>query len=76
MTGAVEQQQRVALGTAPGRWLVVVTVLASSMAFLDATAVQVALPSMGRELDASLSGLQWTITGYTLALASLILLGG
>ena len=76
MTGAVEQQQRVALGTAPGRWLVVVTVLASSMAFLDATAVQVALPSIGRELDASLSGLQWTITGYTLALASLILLGG
>src|SRR3954470_8647072 len=46
------------------------------MAFLDATAVQVALPSIGRDLDASLSGLQWTITGYTLTLASLILLGG
>src|SRR3954452_16417355 len=46
------------------------------MAFLDATAVQVALPSIGRELDASLSGLQWTVTGYTLTLASLILLGG
>ena len=53
-----------------------VTVLASGMAFVDATAVQVALPAMGRELDASLSGLQWTISGYTLALASLILLGG
>jgi EmrB/QacA subfamily drug resistance transporter len=66
----------VALGTAPGRWLVVVTVLATGMAFLDATAVQVALPSIGRELDASLSGLQWTVTGYTLTLASLILLGG
>src|SRR5215217_3726709 len=46
------------------------------MAFLDATAVQVALPAIGRDLDSSLSGLQWTITGYTLALASLILLGG
>src|SRR5215217_2850812 len=46
------------------------------MAFLDSTAVQVALPSIGRELDSTLSGLQWTITGYTLALASLILLGG
>src|SRR4051794_33802424 len=46
------------------------------MAFLDATAVQVALPSIGRELHASLSGLQWTVTGYTLTLASLILLGG
>jgi EmrB/QacA subfamily drug resistance transporter len=66
----------VALGTAPGRWLVVVTVLASGMAFLDSTAVQVALPAIGRELDASLSGLQWTINGYTLTLASLILLGG
>jgi EmrB/QacA subfamily drug resistance transporter len=66
----------VALGTAPGRWLVTVTVLASGMAFLDATAVQVALPAIGRELDASLSGLQWTVTGYTLTLAALILLGG
>ena len=74
MTGT--QPQPVALGTAQGRWLVAVTVLASGMAFVDATAVQVALPAMGRELDASLSGLQWTISGYTLALASLILLGG
>jgi EmrB/QacA subfamily drug resistance transporter len=69
-------RQPVALGTAQGRWLVAVTVLASGMAFLDSTAVQVALPSIGRDLDASLSGLQWTITGYTLTLASLILLGG
>ena len=65
-----------ALGTAPGRWLVVVTVLASGMAFLDATAVQVALPTIGREFGSSLSGLQWTVTGYTLPLAALILLGG
>src|SRR5688572_25373134 len=75
MTG-VPDTQPVALGTTPGRWLVVVTVLASGMAFLDATAVQVALPSIGRDLDASLSGLQWTVTGYTLTLAALILLGG
>ena len=73
MTGTAEP---VALGTARGRWLVTVTVLASGMAFLDATAVQVALPAIGRELDSSLAGLQWTVTGYTLALASLILLGG
>jgi EmrB/QacA subfamily drug resistance transporter len=73
MTGG-QDGRSVALGTAPGRWLV--TVLASGMAFLDATAVQVALPSIGRELDASLAGLQWTVTSYTLTLASLILLGG
>ena len=70
------QPEPVALGTAQGRWLVAATVLASGMAFVDATAVQVALPAIGRELDSSLSGLQWTISGYTLALASLILLGG
>jgi EmrB/QacA subfamily drug resistance transporter len=75
VTGA-QQRQPVALSSAPGRWLVLVTVLASGMAFLDATAVQVALPSIGRELHATLSGLQWTVTGYTLTLASLILLGG
>ncbi len=66
----------VALGTAPGRWVLLSTVLASAMAFLDATAVTLALPSIGTELGASLSGLQWTVTGYTLALAALILLGG
>lgn len=66
----------VALGTAPGRWVLTATVLASGMAFLDATAVQVALPTLGRELGASLSDLQWIINGYTLPLAALILLGG
>ena len=69
-------REPVALGTAGGRWLVAVTVLASGMAFLDSTAVNVALPSIGRDLGSSLSGLQWTVTGYTLTLASLILLGG
>jgi EmrB/QacA subfamily drug resistance transporter len=65
-----------ALGTAPGRWVLTATVLASGMAFLDATAVQVALPTIGRDLGASLSDLQWIINGYTLPLAALILLGG
>ncbi|MCO7220173.1 MFS transporter [Klenkia sp. PcliD-1-E] len=64
------------LGTTPARWTLLATVLASAMAFLDSTAVNVALPTIGRELDSSLSGLQWTVTGYTLALAALILLGG
>jgi hypothetical protein len=40
-----ETLERVALGTAPGRWLLLVTVLASGMAFLDATAVTVADPA-------------------------------
>jgi EmrB/QacA subfamily drug resistance transporter len=66
----------VALGTARGRWLLLTTVLASGMAFLDATAVNVALPSIGRDLHATLAGLQWTVNAYTLTLAALILLGG
>jgi EmrB/QacA subfamily drug resistance transporter len=59
-----------------GRWVLAATVLGSSMAMLDSTVVNVALPTIGRSLGASLSGLQWTINGYTLALAGLILLGG
>jgi EmrB/QacA subfamily drug resistance transporter len=66
----------VRLGTAAGRWVVLATVLASGMAMLDATAVNVALPAIGRDLGSELAGLQWTLSGYTLTLASLILLGG
>ena len=46
------------------------------MAALDATVVNVALPHIGADFDASVSALQWVLTGYLLALASLILLGG
>ncbi len=59
-----------------GRWVLLATVLGSSMAMLDATVVNVALPTIGRDLGASLGGLQWTISAYTLTLAGLILLGG
>jgi MFS family permease len=51
-------------------------VLGSGIAFLDATVVNVALPTIGRELNASVAGLQWIVNGYTLTLASLILIGG
>src|SRR4051812_23590966 len=76
VTTAGHAQQPVALGTVRGRWLIAVTVLASGMAFLDGTAVNVALPSIGRDLGADLGDLQWTLTGYTLTLAAFILLGG
>src|SRR4051812_12825973 len=46
------------------------------MAALDATVVNVALPSIGRDLGAGVSGLQWVLTSYLLTLASLILIGG
>jgi EmrB/QacA subfamily drug resistance transporter len=59
-----------------GRWVLAVTVLGSGMAFLDATVVNIGLPAIGSDLDASISGLQWVLNGYLLTLAALILLGG
>ena len=74
MTAPAAAQVR--FGEPAGRWVIFATVLGSGMAFLDATVVNVALPRIGDDLDADLGGLQWTLNGYTLTLASFILLGG
>lgn len=66
----------VRLASPQGRWIVLTTVLGSSMALLDSTVVNVALPRIGRDLDAGLAALQWTVNAYMLTLAGLILLGG
>jgi EmrB/QacA subfamily drug resistance transporter len=70
------QPPAIQLSRPAGRWVLLATVLGSSMAMLDATVVNVALPTIGRYFGASLGGLQWTVTAYTLTLAGLILLGG
>jgi EmrB/QacA subfamily drug resistance transporter len=70
------QAPRVGLSSGQGRWVLAATVLGSSMVMLDSTVVNVALPTIGRHLNASLADLQWTVTAYTLTLAALILLGG
>jgi EmrB/QacA subfamily drug resistance transporter len=67
---------RVRLGSATGRWVLLSTVLGSGMAMIDGTAVNVALPRIGIDLDAKLSALQWAVNAYMLTLAGLILLGG
>jgi EmrB/QacA subfamily drug resistance transporter len=72
----VNAGEEIAFRSSAGRWVLAVTVLGSGMAFLDGTVVNVALPTIGRDLDAATSSLQWILNGYTLALASLILLGG
>src|SRR5215207_6207202 len=64
------------LASKAGRWVLAVSVLGSAVAFLEATVVNVALPELGRDLDAEVAGLQWTINGYLITLAALILLGG
>ncbi|WP_329274721.1 MFS transporter [Streptomyces sp. NBC_01451] len=66
----------VRLASPQGRWILLTTVLGSSMALLDSTVVNVALPRIGRDLDADLAALQWTVNAYMLTLAGLILLGG
>ena len=68
--------ESIALSSARGRWIVAATVLGSALAMLDATVVNIALPAIGRDLGSGVTGLQWTLSGYTLTLASLILLGG
>lgn len=59
-----------------GRRVVATTILGSSMAFIDSTVVNVALPAIQAELGASVSGLQWVVESYALVLASLLLVGG
>jgi EmrB/QacA subfamily drug resistance transporter len=66
----------VRLASSQGRWILLTTVLGSSMAMLDSTVVNVALPRIGEDLDASLAALQWTVNAYMVTLAGLILLGG
>jgi EmrB/QacA subfamily drug resistance transporter len=59
-----------------GAWVLAATILGSSMAFIDGTVVNVALPSMQHSLNATVSGAQWVVESYALFLAALILLGG
>jgi EmrB/QacA subfamily drug resistance transporter len=58
------------------RLTLIATILGSTVVFLDATVVNVALPSIGRELGAGLAGQQWVLEAYMLALVALILVGG
>jgi len=66
----------VSYGTAPGRWVLLATVLGSGVAFLDGTVVNVALPAIDRDLSAGFSSLQWVVDAYLLTLGALVLVGG
>jgi EmrB/QacA subfamily drug resistance transporter len=63
-------------GSTTARRALWAAVLGSGVAFLDGTIVNVALPSIGEDLDADLAGLQWILDGYLVTLTSLLLLGG
>ncbi len=67
-----------ALPCAPhvGVWVLVATILGSSMAFIDGSVVNVALPVIQRDLNATTADVQWIVETYALFLAALILVGG
>ncbi len=59
-----------------GIWILIATILGSSMAFIDSSVVNVALPRLQVELHASASSVQWVVEAYALLLGALILIGG
>ena len=58
------------------RWILAATILGSSMAFIDGTVVNVALPALQTTLHASVVGVQWVVESFGLFLGALILVGG
>ena len=58
------------------QWTLVATILGSSLTFIDATVVNVALPALQADLHATITDIQWVIEAYALLLGSLILVGG
>src|SRR5579885_2347016 len=72
-----ESRAESAVGTTTGgAWVLAATVAASSMAFIDMSVVNVALPVLQRAIGASFAEAQWVIEAYTLLLSALTLLGG
>lgn len=58
------------------RWVLAATILGSSMAFIDGTAVNVALPALQEHLGATVAEVQWVVEAYALFLSALLLVGG
>src|SRR5579863_1546101 len=66
----------VSLSSPAGRWTLVSAILASSMAFIDGTALNVVLPALQKAFNATGADLFWILNAYLLVLASLLLIGG
>ena len=58
------------------RWILTATILGSSMAFIDGSVINIALPVMQKSLSATVTDSQWIVDAYLLVLASLLLAGG
>jgi EmrB/QacA subfamily drug resistance transporter len=75
MAKAASPPQRARAEDRPGR-ILATTILASSLAFIDGSVVNVGLPAIGRDMHAAGAGLAWVVNGYLLPLTALLLLGG
>lgn len=64
------------LTTKSARWVLAATIIGSSMAFIDGTVINVALPALQSSLHATVVDVQWVIESYGLFLSALILVGG
>jgi EmrB/QacA subfamily drug resistance transporter len=74
--GAILAGSSAVLTPGKSRWILAATILGSSMAFIDGTVVNVALPALQTALHATVSDIQWVVEAYALLLASLLLVGG
>ena len=70
------QALQVTSASRTGTWVLIATILGSSMAFIDGTVVNVALPVLQTDLKATATDVQWVVEAYSLFLAALILVGG
>ena len=74
--GVIRSQRCSESNCVNGAWILAATILGSSMAFIDGTVVNVALPALQSALHATLSEVQWVVESYALFLAALLLVGG
>src|SRR5260370_2390918 len=75
--GIILARKAVAVSTKlKGRWILDATIHCSSVAFIDGTVVNVALPFLQKELNATAIGVQWVVESYSLFLSALLLVGG
>jgi EmrB/QacA subfamily drug resistance transporter len=74
--GADAHAETLQWGQPRARWVLAATVLGAALTFIDATVVNIALPHVGKDLGAGSEALTWVVNGYTLTLASLVLIGG
>src|SRR5713226_161987 len=80
--GCGHRHERTAIAKSSGvgiteqRWILTATILGTSMAFIDGSVINIALPVLQKSLSATVTDSQWIVDAYLLVLASLLLAGG